>query len=58
MVLCMSVRPFFLKHGRGLSDSLLDGGKGEILVRGANAPLKHSHFIDTEQGKSRDGISF
>jgi len=33
MVLCMSVRPFFLKHGRGLSDSLLDKERGTKGVR-------------------------
>jgi len=32
MVLCMSVRPFFLKHGRGLSDSLQ--GEGGLSQQG------------------------
>jgi len=36
----------------------LDKGKGKILKRGADAPLKHPHIINLEQGElKRDFVS-
>jgi len=35
----------------------LSKGKGEILKRGANAPLRHPYIINPEQGESKRGAA-